>query len=235
MGYSDRTEQRGDRLIVSSDAARRRLSETPLEQASVGRVYEKLSSVYDFVFGPTLHLGRVQAIRRMRIKSGERLLEVGVGTGINIPLYPRDCHVTGIDFSAPMLQKARERVARKGLRNVSLYEMDAADLRFKDESFDTVFAPYLMTVVPDPIRVANEMRRVCKTGGRIVVLNHFRSDNPVMARLERMISPLTVRIGGFNSDFDLHSFLARACFNSVHIEKVNIPRVVSLVTYVKEA
>jgi len=234
MSLFDQPEPGGDYLVVSSEAATRRLSATSLEQASVGRVYEKLASVYDVVFGPTLHAGRTQAVRRMHIGRGDRVLEVGVGTGINAPLYPRDCQVTGIDLSASMLDKARERVARKGLTNISLFEMDAADLRFPDESFDIVFACYLLTVVPDPVKVALEMRRVCRKGGRIVLLNHFRSANPLMARVERMISPFTVRVGGFKSDFDLQAFLAKASFNSVRIEKVNVPRIFSLVTYVKE-
>ena len=97
-------------------------------------------------------------------------------------LYPRDCTVTGIDFSSSMLEKARERVARKGIRNVRLLQMDAADLKFADDSFDIVYAPYLISVVPDPVEVAREMRRVCRPGGRIIILNHFRSPNPILSR-----------------------------------------------------
>ena len=118
----------------------------------------------------------------MGIKPGDRVLEVGVGTGINAALYPRDCAVTGIDLSSSMLEKARERVARKGIRNVRLLEMDAADLKFADNSFDIVYAPYLISVVPDPVAVAREMRRVCRPGGRIIILNHFRSPNRAAAR-----------------------------------------------------
>ena len=114
------------------------------------------------------------------------MLEVGVGTGINAALYPRDCPVTGIDFSSSMLEKARERIARKGVRNVRLLEMDAASLKFADDTFDIVYAPYLISVVPDPVAVAREMRRVCRPGGRIVILNHFRSPNPLGAWLERV-------------------------------------------------
>ena len=109
------------------------------------------------------------------------MLEVGVGTGINAALYPRDCSVTGIDLSSSMLDKARDRVARKDIRNVRLLEMDAADLKFADDTFDIVYAPYLISVVPDPVAVAREMRRVCRPGGRIIFLNHFRSTNPVLA------------------------------------------------------
>jgi len=214
--------------ILGSDAATRALSGTVVENDFVAGVYEKLASVYDVMFGPALHPGRVDAIRRMGIKAGERILEVGVGTGINVPLYPSDCSVTGIDLSSSMLEKARDRVFRKGVRNVRLLQMDAANLKFGDDSFDIVYAPYVISVVPDPVGVAREMRRVCRPGGRIIVLNHFRSRNPAMAWIERGISPFTVHIG-FKSDLDLPAFLAQAELEPLSIEKVNFPRIWSLV------
>ena len=127
-----------------------------------------------------------------------------------------------------MLEKARDRVFRKGVRNVRLLQMDAANLKFADDSFDIVYAPYVISVVPDPVGVAREMRRVCRPGGRIIILNHFRSKNPVMAWIERGISPFTVHIG-FKSDLDLPAFLAQAELEPLSIEKVNFPRIWSLV------
>jgi phosphatidylethanolamine/phosphatidyl-N-methylethanolamine N-methyltransferase len=219
--------------LLGADVATRALSVTAVENDFVAKVHENIAWAYDYTFGPTLHAGRVQAIQRMKIKAGDRVLEVGVGTGINASLYPRDCTVTGIDLSASMLEKARERVARKGLSNVRLLEMDAADLKFADNSFDIVYAPYLISVVPDPVSVVTEMRRVCRPGGRIVILNHFRSANPIVSRVERLISPFTVHIG-FKSDLDLPGFLTQAALKPVSIEKVNIPRIWSLVTCLKE-
>src|SRR5438128_1265767 len=218
--------------IIGSDAATRALSVTAVENDFVNGVYEKLASVYDVVFGPTLHPGRVQAIQRMGIKTDDRVLEVGVGTAINAALYPRDCAVVGIDLSSSMLEKGRDRVARKSIENVRLLEMDAADMKFLDNSFDIVYAPYLISVVPDPVAVAREMRRVCRPGGRIIFLNHFRSPNAGLAWIERVISPFTVHIG-FKSDLDLPAFLAQAELRPISIEKVNIPRIWSLVTCVK--
>jgi phosphatidylethanolamine/phosphatidyl-N-methylethanolamine N-methyltransferase len=210
------------------------LSVTAVENQFVERVYEKLANVYDLTFGPTLHPGRLQAIQRMRIAPGSSILEVGVGTGINASLYPADCDVVGIDFSPSMLEKARERVQRKGIRNMRLLQMDAADLQFPDDSFDIVYAPYLISVVPDPVRVAAEMRRVCRPGGRVIILNHFRSANPILSRAERLISPLTIHIG-FKADLDLPGFLTQAKLHPVSIEKVNVPPMWSLVTCVKES
>ncbi len=219
--------------IVGPDAATRALSVSVVENDFVARVYENIAWAYDLIFGPALHPGRVNAIRRMGIKPGDRVLEVGVGTGINAALYPTDCSVTGIDLSSSMLEKARERVARKGVRNVRLLQMDAANLKFADDTFDIVYAPYVISVVPDPVAVTREMRRVCRPGGRIVILNHFRSKNRLGAWIERVISPLTVHIG-FKSDLDLPAFLAQADLKPVSIEKVNHPRIWSLVTCVKD-
>ena len=232
MALFERKAEADDELMSGSDVATRALSVTAVENDFVEGVYDKLAKVYDLIFGPTLHPGRLRAIQRMDIQAGERVLEVGVGTGINLSLYPKHCTVTGIDFSSSMLEKARERAARKGIRNVRLLQMDAADLKFADGSFDIVYAPYLISVVPDPVRVATEMRRVCRPGGRIIFLNHFLSPNPLLSRVERWISPLTIHIG-FKSDLDLPAFLAQADLQPISIEKVNVPKIWSLVTSVK--
>jgi phosphatidylethanolamine/phosphatidyl-N-methylethanolamine N-methyltransferase len=221
-----------DDELVTSGTGTAQLSVTAVENDFVAGVYEKLASVYDLAFGPALQPGRVRALRQMDIQPGERVLEVGVGTGINLSLYPKTCRMTGIDFSSSMLEKARERVARGGLRQMRLLQMDAADLKFADDSFDIVYAPYVISVVSDPVKVAQEMRRVCRPGGRIIILNHFISRNPILSRIERLISPFTVHIG-FKADLDLPAFLAQADLHPRSIEKVNIPKIWSLVTTVK--
>lgn len=215
------------------DVGSQALSVIAIENDFVEGVYHKLAKVYDVLFGPILHPGRLLALRRMRIRPGDRVLEVGVGTGINTSLYPYACQVTGIDLSASMLEKARQRVARKGLRHVRLVEMDAARMTFADDAFDIVYASYLVNCVSDPIGVVREMRRVCRPGGKIVILNHFRSANPVLSRLDRALSPLTVHLG-FKSDLDLPGFLAQAGLRTVSIEKVSVSRLWSLVICVKE-
>src|SRR5438552_10714435 len=219
--------------VLGSDAATRALSVTAVENDFVARVYENIAWFYDLTFGPVLHPGRVDAIERMGIKPGDRVLEVGVGTGINAALYPADCSVTGIDFSSSMLERARERIANKDLRNVRLLQMDGANMKFADDTFDIVYAPYMISVVPDPVAVTREMHRVCRPGGRIVILNHFRSQNAVGAWMERIIAP-GAKYLGFKSDLDLPAFLVQAGIEPLSIEKVNVPRIWSLVTCIKE-
>jgi phosphatidylethanolamine/phosphatidyl-N-methylethanolamine N-methyltransferase len=219
--------------VIGSDAATRALSVTAVENDFVARVYENLAWVYDLTFGPALHPGRVDAIRRMAIKPGDRVLEVGVGTGINAALYPAECAVTGIDFSSSMLEKAHDRIARKGVRNVRLLQMDAQNMKFADDSFDIVYAPYVISVVPDPVAVTREMYRVCRPGGKIIILNHFRSKSRLGSWLETIIAPFTLYLG-FKSDLDLPAFLVQADLKPVSIEKVNVPRIWSLVTTIKE-
>lgn len=214
--------------FAGTDVATRSLSAISLETSFVERVYEKMASVYDLFFGVTLHHGRARAIERMAIKPTDQILEVGVGTGMSLPLYPRRCSVTAVDLSEGMLERARERAAQHNLENVRLIQMDATELKFPDNSFDIVYAPYVINCVPDPIAVTREMRRVCRPDGRVVFLNHFLSDYQIPSKIERAIAPLTVHLG-FKSDFDLPAFLAQTGLRAASIEKVNIPRIWSLV------
>ena len=113
MALFDRKAEHDEDLVSGTDAGSRALSVAAVENDFVEGVYDKLAKVYDLTFGPTLHPGRLQAIQRMGLTDKDRVLEVGVGTGINLSLYPREAAVVGIDFSSSMLEKARERAARK--------------------------------------------------------------------------------------------------------------------------
>jgi phosphatidylethanolamine/phosphatidyl-N-methylethanolamine N-methyltransferase len=217
----------------SGDAATRALSVTTVGTDFVERVYQNIAQVYDYTYGPTLHPGRLEAIQKMRIRPGTEVLEVGVGTGINLSLYPHTAKVTGIDLSSKMLQKAQKRIDEKGLVNCNVIEMDATKLTFADNSYDVVYAPYVISVVPDPVAVAKEMYRVCRPGGRVVILNHFKSSNALMSKFETAISPMTVHIG-FTADLDLPGFLEQAELTPVSIEKVNVPKIWTLITVVKD-
>ena len=171
------------------------------------RTYRLFAGSYDFVFGPIFHPGRKAAVELANDRPNQRILEVGVGTGLSLPHFRKDARVVGIDVSREMLAKARRRVERRGLTQVeSLIEMDAEAMTFEDNSFDAVLALYVASVVPNPSRFVAEMRRVCRPAGTIVIVNHFTSNNPVMRSIERRLAPLAGRIG-FHADFPLDTFL----------------------------
>ena len=170
------------------------------------RTYRLFSGSYDIVFGPVFHPGRKDAVRIANDRPGQRILEVGVGTGLSLPHFRTDSRVTGIDVSAEMLAKARRRAERLELAHVeSLRVMDAENLEFPDSSFDAVLALYVASVVPSPARFAAEMRRVCIPGGTIVVVNHFTSSNPVMRLFEKRLARVARHIG-FHADFPMDAF-----------------------------
>jgi len=171
------------------------------------RTYRFFSGSYDVVFGPMFHPGRKEAVRVANDRPGQHILEVGVGTGLSLPHFRPDSHVTGIDLSAEMLAKARQRVARRGLAHVDgLHVMDAEHLEFEDNAFDAVLAIYVASVVPSPARFAAEMRRVCIPGGTIVLVNHFTSENWALRFMEKRLAHLARHIG-FHADFPLDAFL----------------------------
>jgi phosphatidylethanolamine/phosphatidyl-N-methylethanolamine N-methyltransferase len=172
------------------------------------RTYRLFSGSYDFVFGPIFHPGRKAAVRIANNLPCQRILEVGVGTGLSLPYFRPDAEVTGIDVSAEMLAKARKRVARQNLTQVKgLMEMDAEQTSFETNVFDAVLALYVASVVPNPTRFAAEMRRVCRPGGTIVIVNHFTSDNWLVRGFEKRLAPMAGKIG-FHADFPMDKFIA---------------------------
>jgi phosphatidylethanolamine/phosphatidyl-N-methylethanolamine N-methyltransferase len=207
---------------------------TPPANAFVQQAYDRLARVYDVFFGPILQPGRERAIRSINSFPGLRLLELGIGTGLTAPLYSRDWSVVGVDLSAAMLDHAKRRIGELALgRSVHLLQADGARLPFDDESFDVVLVPYVMSVVPDPIGVGRELRRVCRPAGHIILLNHFLSQDSIGARLERWISPLTTRIG-FRTDLSLQWLLSGAGLRLVDVSTVNVPAIWKLVTCVRD-
>lgn len=183
------------------------------------RIYSRLAMVYDWAFDWALGSGRRRAVVRLEAGAGDRVLEVGVGTGLSIPHYPPGCELTGIDISEAMLDQARSRAARQNGFHVRLRRMDARWLDFPDRSFDRILAPYVMSVVPEPHRVMQEMRRVCKPGGLIVVVNHFRSPQP-LGTLESLLTPAS-RLIGFRLDLRREIVAQTPGLELADVENVN--------------
>ena len=160
--------------------------------------YDRLARFYDFLEAP-MERSRF-ALWRTKLRdriTGERALEVGVGTGKNLPYYPRDVKMTAIDLSPRMLEKAQEKASALGLE-VDLMEMDVQDLAFPDRCFDTVFATFVFCSVPDPVLGLQELRRICKTGGRLLLLEHMRPGNVPLGLLFDTFNPMVVRMMGAN-------------------------------------
>jgi len=181
-----------------------------MQLESVKAAYRRYAAIYDTVFGPVLQPGRKAVVQALGLRSGDRVLEVGVGTGLSLPLYPRDVRITGIDVSREMLEKARGRVARLRLPNVdALLEMDAERMSFADASFDKVVAMYVVSVVERPGRLLEELHRVCRPDGEIFIVNHVRSDNPLIGAVEKALAPLSDKLG-FRPDFELRDMVSDA-------------------------
>jgi phosphatidylethanolamine/phosphatidyl-N-methylethanolamine N-methyltransferase len=181
---------------------------------SVKTSYARWAPVYDKTFGQATKAGRKHAVEYINGRSGH-VLEVGVGTGLSLPHYNPALTVTGIDFSAEMLGKARKRVSNRKLHHVrELRQMDARALDFPDNHFDIVAAMHIVSVVPEPDKVMAEIARVCKPGGKVVITNHFASDTGPLSVISKIISPFANSIG-WHSDFRIDEILQEKCLTVV--------------------
>jgi phosphatidylethanolamine/phosphatidyl-N-methylethanolamine N-methyltransferase len=166
-----------------------------LETAMVAEAYGRWAPVYDMVFGPVFRRGRSAAIDAAE-RIGGRILEVGVGTGLSLAGYSRRNSIYGVDISGPMLEKARDRVAKLRLGHVEgLAIMDAERLTFPDDSFDVVVAQYVVTAVPHPERALDEFLRVLRPGGEIVITSRIGAEAGLRGTVEKLLMPLTTRLG----------------------------------------
>jgi phosphatidylethanolamine/phosphatidyl-N-methylethanolamine N-methyltransferase len=175
-------------------------------EAHESKLYAELAPLYDKVFGKIFYTRLERVIEDLDIPAGAKVLEVGAGTGTSFPAYPTHCEVTGIDLAPDMLARARQKIRDNGWTHFKVLEMNALDLEFPDNSFDYVMAFHVVTVVPDPIRMIAEAKRVCKPGGRIVVVNHFTSDVPLLGSITEALDPLT-RWLGWRTDLKLKPFI----------------------------
>ena len=192
----------------------------PMSRENVLRAYRRYAPVYDRLFGSVLAPGRralARAVGRLRPSA---ILEIGVGTGLTLSGYPPSAAVVGVDISAEMLAKAKQRARRLAGRDIRLELMDAEALAFPDGAFDCVTVPYVLSVTPEPHRMIAEIRRVCRPGGAILILNHF-SGGGIWWLLERAVrrNPGSV---GFRSEFPFAAAISGHDWKVESIEKVNL-------------
>ncbi len=148
-------------------------------------------------------------------------MDVGAGTGLSLPLFPGFCQVFAMDISEKMLAQAAKKIEKLGLQDVALITQDACNISFRDDTFDCVSAAYVASVVPDANALVREMKRVCRPGGRIVFLNHFKSQNPILARLEELSNGMWNKMG-WNSNLDLWDLIEENDLKVERVERVNI-------------
>lgn len=166
-----------------------------IDNANVEEAYARWAPIYDLVFAAVMRPGR-KAAAAAASRDGGRVLDVGVGTGLELPMFTRSTRVVGVDLSEPMLKRAQDRVSKEGLTNVEgLIKMDAMNLAFPDASFDCTVAPYVLTVVPDPQATLNELARVTKPGGEIVLVNHIGAESGPIAAIEGWMGRRSADLG----------------------------------------
>lgn len=182
----------------------------PLDAAAVRAAYARWARIYDRVFGLVSGPARRRAIAALNALPDGRVLEVGVGTGLALPLYRPGLRVVGIDLSPEMLAQARARVAARRLAHVeALIEMDAEAMAFPDAAFDAAAAMFVASVVPNPRRMMAEIRRVVRPGGTILLVNHFLAPRGLRRRIERALAPHSHALG-WHPDFALEAVLTEA-------------------------
>jgi phosphatidylethanolamine/phosphatidyl-N-methylethanolamine N-methyltransferase len=166
-----------------------------IDKRSVARAYARWAPVYDFVFGRVFARGRAASIAAVE-RVGGRILDVGVGTGIALPDYKRTNRISAVDYSEPMLRKAKERVVEQKLDHVECVAvMDAQQLGFADAVFDAVIAQYVVTAVPDPEATLDELVRVVRPGGEIILVNHIGAESGPRWLFEQGFAPVARRLG----------------------------------------
>jgi phosphatidylethanolamine/phosphatidyl-N-methylethanolamine N-methyltransferase len=188
----------------------------------VAEAYDRWAPVYDLVFGGVFKAGRRESISAAE-KVGGRILEVGVGTGISLPQYSRNCSLVGVDIADAMLEKARKRVSRRGLANVEqLTVMDAEALDFDDGGFDVVVAQYVVTAVPNPEAALDEFMRVLKPGGELVITTRVSAERGFRGKVEKGLMPITSKLG-WRTEFPIGRYEAWAATNADAILLENRP------------
>ena len=166
-----------------------------LTHADVATAYARWAPFYDLAFTLVMRAGRLAASAAVN-RLGGRVLDLGVGTGLELPMFEKHLRLTGIDLSEPMLRICQKRVRERNLAHVDgLAAMDAMQLAFPDAIFDVAVAPYVLTVVPDPWRTLDELMRVVRPGGEIILVNHVGAESGLIAWAEKRLARRSAALG----------------------------------------
>ena len=180
-----------------------------MQEANTRKIYDVHAMFYDATFGRLVRRRIARAISHMNIRPDDRILDLGIGTGVSLDYYPPDRgRIIGVDLSGGMLRKAREKVRERGLQSAVVFQADALHLPFADDTFDHVFMSHVISVVSDPYRLIQEAQRVSRPGARIVMVNHFQSTNRFIAMVEKWLCPLCTKLG-WRSDLALQDLVRR--------------------------
>ncbi len=180
-----------------------------MQESSTKKIYDIHSMFYDATFGRLVKRRIERAINHMNIRPDDLTLDLGIGTGVSLNFYPTDRgRVVGIDLSAGMLREARKKIREQGRTNADVFQANALELPFGDDTFDHVFISHVISVVSDPIQLVKEAQRVAKHNARIVIVNHFQSTNRFIAMVEKWLCPLCTKLG-WRSDLQLQDLIRR--------------------------
>ncbi len=179
-----------------------------MQEASTRKIYDVHAMFYDATFGRLVSKRIARAIEHMNIGDADRVLDLGIGTGQSLNFYPNRGRVVGVDLSAGMLREARKKVRERGLSRATVFQANALELPFADDTFDHVFISHVISVVSDPYRLVQEAQRVAKPNARIVIVNHFQSTNRFLALIEKWLCPLCTKLG-WRSDLALQDLVRR--------------------------
>jgi phosphatidylethanolamine/phosphatidyl-N-methylethanolamine N-methyltransferase len=177
--------------MAGSTNGARKLNSNPHQS----KIYSEFSHLYDKIFERIFFPRIARVLASLQIPHGARVLELGVGTGLSLSAYPQHCDVLGVDLAQDMLDRAADKVRDRGWKHITLRQMDALNLDLPSDSFDYVTAFHVVSVVPDAARMMAEARRVCRPGGKLVIINHFRSERPLIGSLVDLADPVTRKLG----------------------------------------
>lgn len=179
-----------------------------MQESSTRTIYDIHSAFYDATFGRLVRTRIARAISHMNIRDTDAVLDLGIGTGASLSYYPNRGRIIGVDLSGGMLREARKKIITRGLNHATVIQADALRLPFADDTFDHVFMSHVISVVSDPYQLIREAQRVCKSGARIVLVNHFQSTNRFVALIEKWLCPLCTKLG-WRSDLALQDLIRR--------------------------